>query len=74
MWLKLSNGRDELVINEDHIKRLKDEGAIEITDPRPQETPLEKIMPGHEHPSIFPEHDPLDEDHSSKGSKSKKLT
>jgi len=34
MWLRLSNGRNELVVNEDHIKRLLNEGAVEIPDPR----------------------------------------
>ncbi len=34
MWLKLTNGRVELVINEDHIKRLISEGAVEIPDPQ----------------------------------------
>lgn len=36
MWLRLSNGRHELVMNEDHIKRLLNEGAVEIPDPRSQ--------------------------------------
>lgn len=36
MWLRLSNGRDELVVNEDHIRRLLNEGAVEIPDPRLQ--------------------------------------
>jgi hypothetical protein len=36
MWLKLPNGRDELVVNEDHINRLLAEGAVEIPDPRLQ--------------------------------------
>lgn len=34
MWLQLSSGRQELVNNEDHIKRLIAEGAHEIPDPR----------------------------------------
>jgi hypothetical protein len=34
MWLRLSNARDEFVVNEDHIKRLLAEGAVEIPDPR----------------------------------------
>lgn len=36
MWLKLSSGREELVLNADHIKRLLSEGAVEIPDPRTQ--------------------------------------
>jgi hypothetical protein len=40
MWLKLPNGRDELVVNEDHVKRLLNEGAVEIPDPR---IPLEDV-------------------------------
>jgi len=36
MWLRLSNGRNELVVNEDHIRRLLSEGAVEIPDPHSQ--------------------------------------
>ena|SRR5882762_7855183 len=48
MWMRLSNGREELIVNEDHVKRLLGEGAIEIADPRvPQapETPQEPEQP-----------------------------
>ncbi len=34
MWLRLPNGRQELIHNEDHIKRHLGEGAFEIPDPR----------------------------------------
>jgi hypothetical protein len=33
MWLKLSNDRVENILNEDHIKRLLNEGAFEVPDP-----------------------------------------
>jgi len=65
MWLKLPNGRDELVINEDHIKRLKDDGAIEIADPRlpSQEPPTEQ--------TLSPELDAISDNSSTKSTKSK---
>lgn len=34
MWIHLPNGRTELVLNEDHIKRLLSEGGREVPDPR----------------------------------------
>jgi hypothetical protein len=41
--MRLSNGREELVLNEDHVKRLLGEGAVEIVDPRvPQESETPK--------------------------------
>lgn len=48
MWLKLSNGREELVLNEDHVKRLLGEGAVEIDDPRavPEEQPESELIDG----------------------------
>jgi hypothetical protein len=46
MWIRLPNGRDELVVNEDHIKRLLSEGGIEISDPRSEkQTPEEVVVP-----------------------------
>lgn len=46
MWMRLSSGREELVLNEDHIKRLLGEGAVEIADPRmPQETEISEEAP-----------------------------
>jgi hypothetical protein len=43
MWIKLANGRVELVVNEDHIQRLLSEGCMEVSDPRlvPTEQPEE---------------------------------
>lgn len=34
MWIHLPNGRTELVLNPDHIKRLLSEGGHEVPDPR----------------------------------------
>jgi len=53
MWLRLSNGRHELVVNEDHIRRLLAEGAVEIPDPRsqPEEAPL-SVEPSQEDESL----------------------
>jgi len=34
MWIKLSNGRIELVHHEAHIARLLSEGGQEVADPR----------------------------------------
>jgi len=53
MWLRLSNGREELVVNEDHIRRLLAEGAVEIPDPRsqPEETAL-SVEPSQEDESL----------------------
>lgn len=48
-WFRLSNGREELIANEDHFKRLLDEGAVEIDDPTAQ-VPLQEETsqtPGH---------------------------
>ena len=45
MWMRLSNGREEIIVNKDHVKRLLSEGAVQIADPRvPQEveTPQEE--------------------------------
>lgn len=47
MWLKLSSGRDELVLNPDHVKRLLSEGAVETDDPR--------VKPETQEPEQVPE-------------------
>jgi hypothetical protein len=62
MWLRLSNGRNELVVNEDHIRRLLSEGAVEIPDPRskPEETPL-PVEPVQESEQSSPDTDPDEE-------------
>jgi hypothetical protein len=58
MWLRLSNGRNELVVNEDHVRRLLAEGGVEIPDPRlkPEETPL-SVEPDQERKQSLPDTD-----------------
>ncbi len=34
VWIRLSNGREELIVHPDHIKRLLDDGGVIIPDPR----------------------------------------
>jgi hypothetical protein len=38
-WMRLSNGREELIVNRDHVKRLLGEGAVPIDDPRVSQEP-----------------------------------
>src|SRR4051812_12927208 len=38
-WMRLSNGREEIIVNKDHVKRLLSEGAVEIDDPRVPQAP-----------------------------------
>lgn len=33
MWIRLPNGRTELVLNDAHITRLLSEGGVEVPDP-----------------------------------------
>jgi hypothetical protein len=35
MWIKLGDGRVELILHEAHITRLLNEGGIEVPDPTP---------------------------------------
>lgn len=48
MWMRLSNGREELIVNEDHVKRLKGEGAVEIDDPRTPQPETSAEQPSQE--------------------------
>lgn len=34
VWMRLSNGREELIMHPDHVNRLLDEGGTIISDPR----------------------------------------
>jgi len=34
VWMRLSNGREELIVHPDHVKRLLDDGGVIIPDPR----------------------------------------
>lgn len=54
MWLKRSNGQVFKMVNEQHIKRLKEEGAFEIDDPTAQE-PLQDETPQSAEPDGSPE-------------------
>ena len=38
-WMRLSNGREEIIVNQDHVKRLLGEGAVKIDDPRVSQEP-----------------------------------
>jgi len=40
VWMRLANGREELIIHPDHVKRLLDDGGVIIPDPR---TPVEQV-------------------------------
>lgn len=43
MWLRLTNGRIEKILNEDHIRQHKAAGAVEVPDPTtPEEKPVEE--------------------------------
>lgn len=52
-WMRLSNGREELIVNPDHIKRLLDEGGTIIPDPRlSSEQVVQEVSTQEDAPSI----------------------
>lgn len=45
VWMRLSNGREELIVHPDHVNRLLDEGGVKIPDPRqPKIEPIATVF------------------------------